>query len=180
MRTSVGHIAGAGLLALDVIICDEHAPEALTFAGGTCGNVLSILSYFDWTSSAVGTVGDDKAADRIVSDLRSVGVSATHLSRNSQLRTPVFFQTFHADEKGSAKHRFSRFCPRCGQEMSTHNTTGTPICEFAHFEAPDAFFMDRLSDDILALAASSKAHGAIVCSEAPSESDAVFWPTAFE
>ncbi len=38
-------IIGTGLIALDVIVNAEHNREPFFQAGGTCGNVLSILSF---------------------------------------------------------------------------------------------------------------------------------------
>lgn len=180
MRNSIARIAGAGLLALDVV-CDEDSSNALTFAGGTCGNVLSILSYLNWDSTAVGFVGDDVAADRVVNDLIAVGVSAAYLTRSVGTRTPVFFQNLRQDNFGRVRHSFSRSCPRCGHDPgATHAPMATPIRQFTEAEAPDVFFMDRLSGDILSLAASAKAHGAIVVYEPSSESDIPYWPRAFE
>jgi len=167
-----GHIAGAGLLALDVVIYDECSQDALAFAGGTCGNVLSILSYLDWTSTAVGTLGDDEPAERLLRDLASVGVSAKHLVRDAQARTPVFFQTFRGDPGESRRHEFRQGSP-------PSQVIATPIRQFPASEAPDVFFMDRLSSDVLALAESAKAHGATVFYEPSSTRDAVFWPQAF-
>ena len=44
-------VVGTGLVALDVVInSDVHRPPRL-WAGGTCGNVLTILSYLGWHAS---------------------------------------------------------------------------------------------------------------------------------
>ena len=41
-------VVGTGLVALDIVInSDVHRPPQL-WAGGTCGNVLTILSYLGW------------------------------------------------------------------------------------------------------------------------------------
>src|SRR3981081_336578 len=117
MRGGSFRIAGAGLMALDVVICEEHVPPALTFAGGTCGNVLAILSYLKWKSTAVGFVGDDEAGNRVLADLISVGVSAEYLLRDSLGHTPVFVQTLRKDTSGRPRHTFSSVCPSCGQEL---------------------------------------------------------------
>ena len=77
-------------MALDVVMYEDGQPSAMTFAGGTCGNVLSILSYLHWVSTAVGYLGEDEAGKRVKDDLISVGVRAHHLVSASVCATPVF------------------------------------------------------------------------------------------
>ena len=174
------HVAGAGLLALDVVMASEQGPFALTFAGGTCGNVLSILSYLEWTSSAIGFIGDDDAGARMLSDLAVAGVQSRHVRRSGHHSTPVFVQNLQRDETGNPRHQFTRQCPSCGRPLeSGHEAAGdTPIREFSAEEAPHVFFMDRLSQDILALAGSAKARGALVFYEPSVRSDMRFWDQA--
>src|SRR5271156_2204943 len=114
-------IAGAGLMALDVVMCEGRIPPAVTFAGGTCGNVLAILSYLRWKSTAVGFVGNDEAGNRVLADLISVGVGAEYLLRDASGHTPVFVQTIKKDRAGRPRHTFSNVCPSCGQELVETN-----------------------------------------------------------
>lgn len=184
MHGSISRIAGAGLLALDVVVLDDDRSAALTFAGGTCGNVLSILSYLHWSSSAVGFIGNDDAGRRLLSDLMSVGVHSRHLVKNPISSTPVFVQRLQRDRHGRPSHTFVDQCPHCGHELgqpasSSRRDLATPIQGFSDTESPDVFFMDRLSTDILALARSAKNHGALIYYEPSAKSDTQFWPDAF-
>ena len=43
-------VYGTGLVALDIVIGSDANESAYHWAGGTCGNVLTILSYLNWTS----------------------------------------------------------------------------------------------------------------------------------
>jgi fructokinase len=182
MRERTRYVAGAGLLALDVVMTEGAGAEALTYAGGTCGNVLAILSFLHWRSTAIGFVGADDAGDRVLEDLDSVGVDAANLAQSTKHRTPIFVQRLRRDEQGHAVHRFSRNCPNCGQSFgSGHASAGaitTPIQGFACSQGPDVFFMDRLSKDILSLAASAKRQGAVVFYEPSVRADAGLWEVA--
>ena len=171
-------VAGAGLLALDVVVYIEGKSDAIAHAGGTCGNVLSVLSYLNWSSSAVGYLGDDEAGRLVRKDLIQAKVVSEHLHHKIGAVTPVFVQQLQHDEQGIPHHTFTRKCPSCGSPMEAGSLATTPIKKFDNDEAPDVFFMDRLSHDILALAESAKARGAVVYYEPSAKSDASFWSDA--
>ncbi len=38
-------VMGTGLIALDVVVSDQRLGDRRVYAGGTCGNVMAILSY---------------------------------------------------------------------------------------------------------------------------------------
>src|SRR5712671_3602948 len=107
MADRAPRIAGAGLLALDVILSDFGGPEALTFAGGTCGNVLSILSFLHWSATPIGFIGDDPAGKRLLADLTATGVRSAHLIQCAERSTPVYIQRLERDEKGRPRHTFA-------------------------------------------------------------------------
>ena len=46
-------VTGMGLVALDMVITEPSDREPRFFAGGTCGNVLTILSYLGWAATPV-------------------------------------------------------------------------------------------------------------------------------
>lgn len=184
MHKSTGRVTGAGLMALDVVVRADDDHGALLFAGGTCGNVLAILSYLHWDAQAVGYLGNDVAADLILKDLQASGVHAGNLQRHSGHSTPVFVQRLQTDSSGTPRHTFSRNCPDCGGAIGSKSTPGadpaTPIRQFARAEKPDVFFMDRLSADIVALAESAKAQGSMVFYEPSVRADAELWEQAFQ
>lgn len=182
MDRSSRYVVGAGLLALDVVIMDDDRSEELTYAGGTCGNVLSILSYLDWNASAVGHIGNDQAGRLLLEDLSAVGVRLSNVTRDTSFTTPVFLQRIYQDMYGSPRHDFSHASASDGSFVPAPPSARyltTPIREFGESEHPDVFFMDRLSADILALAGSAKSKGAVVFYEPSVRADQVFWDDAF-
>jgi sugar/nucleoside kinase (ribokinase family) len=178
-------IAGAGLLALDIVLCESDGPGAFAFAGGTCGNVLSILSFLRWTATPIGFLGDDPAGRRVLADLSTAGVRAPYLVQTGEWATPVFIQHLMRDDGGRPHHTFSTVgrCPNCGHSIGglekRANEGATPIQRLTAADNVDVFFMDRLSDDILSLAESAKAQGALVFYEPSSPSDVRYWDEAF-
>jgi len=170
-------------MALDVVLYEDGQPGAMTFAGGTCGNVLSILSYLRWVSTAVGYLGEDEAGKRVKDDLISVGVQADYLVSAPLCATPVFVQRLRRDADGRPRHTFTHRCPSCGQDFSSEASPRedrpTPIRHFAPSDAPDVFFIDRLSNDILELAGSAKSQGSMVFYEPSVRSDIPYWQEAF-
>jgi fructokinase len=39
---------GTGLVALDLVVSNDNSVPPRYYAGGTCGNVLTILSFLGW------------------------------------------------------------------------------------------------------------------------------------
>ena len=97
-------VAGAGYIALDILLASKHDRQVRRSAGGTCGNVLAILSFLGHASVPIARLGTDKAADLIISDLKSTGVDCRHVQRDPSGRTPRVVELL-PDQPGST-HRF--------------------------------------------------------------------------
>src|SRR5690606_31370429 len=54
-------VVGTGLIALDVVLDDNEPDRQRCYAGGTCGNVLTILSYLGWLAVPVSRIRRDRA-----------------------------------------------------------------------------------------------------------------------
>ena len=176
MSRQAPSIAGAGLIALDVLLTpDNKGPQ--TFAGGTCGNVLAIMAYLGWKSSPFATLGTDPAADRIIADLARFGVSSTNLLREDSVFTPVIIEYLRHDKCGNPHHRFAMTCPECGSEFPRPRVAAPRKTELGGFR-PNMFFMDRLSASILKLADSAAQTGAFVVYEPSVRRDEAHWDEA--
>ena len=112
---------GTGFIVLDVIrsIVGTGATEK-RFAGGSCGNVLTILAYFGWDANAVGRIGDDHAGRELLADLGNWGVDTQLLQVEAGRGTPIIVQENYLDARGRPRHRFSRACPVCGATLPAH------------------------------------------------------------
>lgn len=172
-------IIGTGLIALDVIMGADRSHEHVLAAGGTCGNVLAVLSYLGWMAYPVGRLKGDAASGDAASvlvrdDLQRWGVNLDFASLTPTAATPIIVQVIRREQRGSPTHRFSLSCPACGtwfpsfravtrraaQEVIDNIVTLKP----AGF-APKVFFFDRVSRGALLLAKAFAADGALVVFE---------------
>ena len=157
-------VAGAGFIALDILLASKQDRQLRRRAGGTCGNVLAILSFLGHASVLIARLGTDKAADLIMSDLKSTGVDCQHVQRDSSGRTPRVVE-FLPDRPGST-HRFAFTCPMCQRRFPRRSE---PIYEQGHESIhqikPALFFFDRSGPTTIKLAMEARESGALVMFE---------------
>ena len=158
---------GAGFLALDIVrVADKNTPD-LRFAGGSCGNVLTILSYLGWEAFPIGRIGCDSAADEILADLRRWAVDTRYLWQTEAVRTPIVFQEIISKMGGAVHHRFSRVCPSCGSRAVTYRPLR--MRDLAGFSeelaVPSVFYFDRVATSNIELAQRYAERGSLVVFE---------------
>src|SRR6185503_8932092 len=87
-------ILGTGLLALDVILpAGQQRSAAWCMLGGTCGNVLTILSALGWQAFPVGRLDPDDPAFSFLTDeveLWGLRRDFLHVKRTSEV--PIITQ----------------------------------------------------------------------------------------
>jgi len=167
-------IVGTGLVALDVILDEDDSVRAPYLqAGGTCGNVLAILSYLGWRAFPVARLNGDLAAQHVQRDLARCGVALdfAHLSPGSA--TPIFIQRTRRNAKETPSHTFLRVCPVCSRRLPSYQPVPLSAVEevAARMELPAVFFLDRVSPGALVLAKASKEQGAVIVFEPVSIGD---------
>ena len=112
-------ILGTGLIALDIVL--DHERNLLTYGlGGSAGNVLSILASLGWSSTPIGKIGCDIAADIILDEFKSLGAHLDLIDRACTSRTPVIYQ-HQLNNPAGKTHEFSFACPICGVKRSWLN-----------------------------------------------------------
>jgi fructokinase len=158
---------GAGLIALDLIVSTEPYSSFGAYAGGTCGNVLTVLSYLGWHSYPIARLGDDAASQVVRADLSRWDVHLDHASCTPSAHTPIIVQQIRRKHDGTPTHSFSWACPRCGKRLPSFQPVTRAVVEAIapHLKRAHVFFMDRLSRGILDLAARAAESGALVMYE---------------
>lgn len=106
---------GTGLVTLDIIVNNETPQDFTYFAGGSCGNVMTILSFLGWNSKPIARFSDNKMAKRIISDLSNFGVDNSLLYYSKTGVTPVILQRNYKDSNGNIKHKFEFQNPLTGE-----------------------------------------------------------------
>jgi sugar/nucleoside kinase (ribokinase family) len=166
-------IIGTGLVALDVVISDNLTTDPILCAGGTCGNVLTALTFLGWQSYPVARLRSDAASKRVVEDLNSWGVKLDFVSLSDSGSTPVVVQHIRENRAGERSHSFSRKCPACGAWLPWYKAVKAANVPdlFPRLPKADVFYFDRTSRGAVSLAQNAKEEGAIVMFEPSSESD---------
>ena len=157
-------VAGAGFIALDILVAGGEDWRVRQRAGGTCGNVLAILSFLGLQSFPIARLGTDKAADLILSDLQSVGVHCQFVHRDPNASTPSVVEFL--PEKPGSPHRFAFTCPKCQRRFPRRSE---PTLEKAQRSIqvvnPGLFFFDRADSTTINLAVSCRERGSLVVFE---------------
>ena len=160
-------VFGTGLIALDLVIGPDPETPVRSWAGGTCGNVLSILAYLGWDAYPIARMNDDMASGRVRTDMQRWGVRLDWANCSPTAHTPIIVQEIRRRRDGRSDHRFSWSCPNCGKWLPPFKPITVDAVETVKPALADAsvFFLDRLSRGILALAAEASARGALVVFE---------------
>ena len=160
-------VFGTGLIALDLVIGPDPETPVRSWAGGTCGNVLSILSYLGWNAYPIARMNGDAASERVLADMRRWGVHLDWTDCAPTTHPPIIVQKIRRGRDGRTDHRFSWSCPRCGKWLPPFKAITVSAVEKVRPALADAsvFFLDRLSRAALTLAADASARGALVVFE---------------
>ena len=102
---------GAGLVALDLVLNGWESESPLLSAGGSCGNIMSILAYLGWQTFPVARLGNDLTADFLMKDLARFGVHLDLLHRERKGHTPIVIEMIPIGTSATHTHFFSFTCP---------------------------------------------------------------------
>lgn len=160
-------VLGTGLIALDLVFENAKGGAPSSWAGGTCGNVLAILSYFGWRAFPVARLNGDEASQLIGRDLDACGVDLRFAHLRPTAPAPVIVQRIHRTPAGQVSHRFSLCCPHCGAWFPSFRPVPLRPLDVVELESPSTsvFFADRAFPGSLRLARTAKALGALIVFE---------------
>jgi fructokinase len=156
---------GSGFVALDlVLIGNDQSEPSFALAGGSCGNVLTILAYLGWDAVPVLRLKDDDEAQKLVADLERWSVNTSFIRQDRNGITPVVVQRICTAINGDRYHRFEWKAPVTGVSLPRYR----PLPERIALEVstqlpqPQVFFFDRPAKSALFLARQAKERGALV------------------
>jgi fructokinase len=166
-------VFGAGLFALDLVVSADAETPVHAWAGGTSGNVLTILSYLGWEAYPIARMNGDSASQRVKADMKKWGVKLDFASCAPTAHTPIIIQEIRRLKNGAPSHRFIWSCPQCGERLPSFKPVTTEAVEEVaqEMEGVSVFFMDRLARSTLMLAASAAEKGAVVFFEPSGKGD---------
>jgi fructokinase len=143
------------------------------WAGGTCANVLGILSALGWAAYPIARLRRDWASTQIKRDLGLWGIGQQYLNLSPTVATPVIVHRVRDDLAGGPLHIFSWLCPRCKFRLPQYRAVRIKeIGKIVHaISKPTVCFIDRASPGAVALAQACSERGALVMFEPSAGSD---------
>lgn len=166
-------VIGTGFIVLDIIVHKGERNSVHLHAGGSCGNVLSILAMLGWKCWPIGRIGEDTAASLIIEDLKENGTNTEYIALEAGVQTPVIIENIKPGGIPSRTHSYSFRCPNCGsffpQYRAIHKTYAKLIA--ANLKDTLIFYFDRTSPGALFLADYYRSCGSIVVFEPSSVGD---------
>lgn len=160
-------VVGTGLIALDIVVSDDPSQPLRPYAGGTCGNVLSILAFLGWDAYPIARLNGDAASRRVKADMKRWGVRLDFAECEPTTDTPIIVQIIQQGKGSEPHHRFAWQCPMCGHDLPRFKPVTTDAVEplTQIMGSPAVFFLDRVSRAALDMARIASGRGAIVVFE---------------
>ena len=161
---------GAGLISLDVLIRDGEKLPVSYYVGGTCGNVMMILSHMGWNSYPIARLDGTKDTDRLLADMRRHRVHTDYVSTTDG-KTPVIVQRNFISKDGVPTHKFESRNGKGHFYLDFRSLTvkqADAVIGRVNF-VPKVFFFDRVSPAILRLATAFKEKGSVIFFEPSSK-----------
>jgi len=155
---------GSGLIALDVLINGNPKIPLKFFAGGSCGNVLIILAFFDWSSYPIARFKENKASKKILIDLKNWKVNTPLITQTSDGSTPIIIQRIKKDRNGNSIHKFEFKNPETGKWLPSYKPVlGSEVEKLISLSPiPSVFYFDRVNRSSIELAKYFKGKGALI------------------
>src|SRR5437867_1521785 len=97
---------GTGLVTLDVVLHAGSVEPPPSYAGGTCGNVLTILSYLGWETVPISRLSPGTATERLFADLARWNVSTDFISIERGGSTPIIIHHISRRPDDQPYHTF--------------------------------------------------------------------------
>ncbi|HMF73283.1 MAG TPA: carbohydrate kinase family protein [Flavitalea sp.] len=164
---------GSGLLALDVITNGNANTQPKFLAGGSCGNVLSILSFLGWKSYPIARLSKKAAAKLLVEDLQNQKVHLDLVSQSDDGSTPVIIHRILKDSENNPKHRYEFRIPKTNTWFPSYKPVlSNKVENISAFRTiPKVFYLDRVSRATIDLAKYYKENGSLIFFEPSSISE---------
>lgn len=164
---------GAGLIALDVVMNGNPKIPLKLFAGGSCGNVLTILSFLNWNALPVARLKKNDASKKLLSDLIKWKVKTSLITQTPDGSTPIIIQRIKKDRNGNSSHTFQFKNPDNGEWLPSYKPVlGSEVESLVKKSpVPSVFYFDRVNRSSIDLATNYKKEGAVIFFEPSSMKD---------
>jgi len=158
---------GSGLITLDILIKDLNFRSLSYYAGGSCGNVLMILSHLGWNVFPIARLNSNKHAVRLLNDFKTNDVNLDFITLAESGSTPIIIQRNIVDKFGIPKHKFELIDPKSGKYLPRFKSITKKMAEDIMIKTfiPEVFYFDRLTPGIMDLVKFYKNRGTLIVFE---------------
>lgn len=158
---------GVGLVALDVIINGNPDVHPKLQAGGSCGNVLSILSYLKWSTYPIARLKNDNAGKYLISELNKWGVNVKYITTSTDGSTPIIIHRIFRTKKGVVKHKFEFKIPETSTWLPSYKPVLAKTISEESFRSniSKVFYFDKISRGTIELAKVHRKYGSLIVFE---------------
>ncbi len=155
---------GTGLVALDIILNGSPSTPPKYQAGGSCGNVLTILSFLGWASHPIARLAKDSHSVKLINDLKKWRVNTNLLTRTRDGSTPIIIHRIIRNKLGQPIHRFEFKEPETGNWLPRYKPVLNSSIDKIKSKQPipKLFYFDRINRGAIELAKYSREKGALV------------------
>ncbi|SDQ99221.1 fructokinase [Chryseobacterium soldanellicola] len=166
-------ILGAGLVALDVILNGAPTTPAKLCAGGSCGNVLTILSFLGWSSKPIARLSDNGATKNLFKDFKQFTVNTSLVTKSNDGKTPIIIHRILKDKDGNSQHKFEFKIPGTNVWLPMYKPVLANYVDTIVNKQPkcEVFYFDRVSRSTIELARHYSENGALIIFEPSSLKD---------
>lgn len=164
---------GIGLVALDVVINGNPNTQPLFQAGGSCGNVMTILSFLGWKSYPIARLSNKGSSELLFKDLQLHNVKLDLITQSDDGSTPIIIHRILKDSENNPKHRYEFRIPKTNIWLPSYKPVlSNKVPKISSFSLkPKIFYLDRVSRAGIDLAKYYKGKGSIIYFEPSSTSD---------
>ena len=158
---------GIGLVSLDMLMRGDDETRVSCRVGGTCGNVMMILSHLGWDTYPIARLDGSQYSATMLRNMEQFGVHTDFVSTGNDGKTPIIVQHNIIDKDGHPTHKFTFRDGRGGFYLAYSAVTirqAQAIAEELSF-VPDVFFFDRVSPATALLARTLRERGSLVVFE---------------
>ncbi len=166
-------ILGAGLVALDVILNGAPTTPAKLCAGGSCGNVLTILSFLGWSSKPIARLSNNDATKNLFEDFKQFTVNTSLVTKSDDGKTPIIIHRILKDKDGNFQHKFEFKIPGTNIWLPMYKPVLANYVDTIVDKQPkcEVFYFDRVSRSTIELARHYSENGALIVFEPSSLKD---------
>jgi sugar/nucleoside kinase (ribokinase family) len=164
---------GTGLIALDIIQYGKLQTPSKFRTGGSCGNVLTILSYLGWKTFPIARLADNNASKELIKDLLKWGVNIDLVECKNEGSTPIIIHRILMDKEGKLKHKFEFRDPLTGFWLPRYKPVLAKDVDEISIKQPmpNVYYFDRANRASIELAKFNRRNGALIVFEPSSLRD---------